>query len=537
MKRTRFLILICCFIAILLLIGFTYGFYSLIIKGNLNGKTFGIETKYLAVEYADGTAVMNFDGDYLFPGNTAVKTFTVKNTGTSPANYNIFLDEVANDFERVQDLRYKLYIDEDAKDDKDDFSLLVEGAINNNEIQYLYYDKLIETGKTHLLKFVFEYAATSESQNVDMNKSISLRFNIDVLPNVYAESANNTLTFVGDGESLNNYIIYGNSIQGLPTSYQRVNYVGQRNDAQSSPTLNAYIDTGIVATSEIDAEVDFLMPIAQNANRIPFGAMTSKMNFGIGFNSQSNGSKFQSAFGTNGYTTTDAVTAVTNTRMKLRLNKTGAYYNGELILSHAAKTFDIGLNIYLGMLNNNGTAIGSRSYGAMRFYGFKIYDSGVLVRDFVPSYRTEDNVAGFYDLVENKFYGSSNDYPFAAGSDLNDASSEYPIKISNVGDYDAESGKYIIPVVFNGETVNVLLDEPLRKVGEYVDYIDFKKQAVVRNVEVIDDTGTVQLEESYKGLDTPIVTPLNLPSVITNSESNVIEINTIVSPSNIYVEY
>ena len=52
-------------------------------------------------------------------------------------------------------------------------------------------------------------------------------------------------------------------------------------------------------------------------------------------------------------------------------------------------------------------------------------------------------------------------------------------------------GKYKIPIIINkedddgqpySETVNIYLDEPLRKVGEYADYIDIKNKKVVRNV-------------------------------------------------------
>lgn len=74
---------------------------------------------------------------------------------------------------------------------------------------------------------------------------------------------------------------------------------------------------------------------------------------------------------------------------------------------------------------------------------------------------------------------------------------ESPVEIQSVGDLvtDTESehyGKYDIPITVKskstayepykgGETIHIYLDEPLRKVGEYADYIDFKGQKVVRN--------------------------------------------------------
>lgn len=43
-------------------------------------------------------------------------------------------------------------------------------------------------------------------------------------------------------------------------------------------------------------------------------------------------------------------------------------------------------------------------------------------------------------------------------------------------------GKYKIPIEVNDEIYNIFLDEPLRKCGDYADYIDFKNGKVVRNI-------------------------------------------------------
>ena len=59
--------------------------------------------------------------------------------------------------------------------------------------------------------------------------------------------------------------------------------------------------------------------------------------------------------------------------------------------------------------------------------------------------------------------------------------------------------KYDIPITVTGtrsETTHIYLDEPLRKVGDYADYIDFKNQKVVRKVKELTLDGT---ETWYKG--------------------------------------
>ena len=85
-----------------------------------------------------------------------------------------------------------------------------------------------------------------------------------------------------------------------------------------------------------------------------------------------------------------------------------------------------------------------------------------------------------------------------------------------------EGDKYLMPI-----TTNIYLDEPLRKVGNYADYIDFKTRKVVRQVEVVG--------EMLQGLDTPIEETISLPSIPTLEGATVLDSN--VQPSNIEVEY
>ena len=60
----------------------------------------------------------------------------------------------------------------------------------------------------------------------------------------------------------------------------------------------------------------------------------------------------------------------------------------------------------------------------------------------------------------------------------------------------------------------IYIDEPLRKVGDTADYIDYSGGQIVRNVKVVDDTGTKPIIESYTVLAEPVYTSISLPSVI-----------------------
>ena len=93
-------------------------------------------------------------------------------------------------------------------------------------------------------------------------------------------------------------------------------------------------------------------------------------------------------------------------------------------------------------------------------------------------------------------------------------------------------------------TTTISLDEPLRKIDDVADYIDYTRDAVMRQVEVLDDTGTLPLEESYAAAESSSMERIYwsdgrrfLPTIDTNLYDNVITIGTTVQPSNVKVTY
>lgn len=106
---------------------------------------------------------------------------------------------------------------------------------------------------------------------------------------------------------------------------------------------------------------------------------------------------------------------------------------------------------------------------------------------------------------------------------------------------DYEPYGYKIPVKASNDdeeiTTNIYLNEPLRKVGDYADYIDFKKQKVFKNVEVIDNTGTLSLEESLNGVTDDVGTNIELPNIPTFKGTTILSVDTTIQPSNLEVVY
>ena len=54
-------------------------------------------------------------------------------------------------------------------------------------------------------------------------------------------------------------------------------------------------------------------------------------------------------------------------------------------------------------------------YSTVRLYYLKMYSDGVLVRNYIPCYRKEDNISGLYDIVNNIFYENESMGNFVAG--------------------------------------------------------------------------------------------------------------------------
>lgn len=657
-NRAKAVSLIILILAFLMLIGASYAFYSGNFYKNEKGQTIDVNSKYIAVEYNDGDAIMHFDGDYIFPGDSATKEFEVENIGNVEINYSIFIEDVINEFSRTQDLRYKLYInDEEVK----------EAAINENKVQYLYFDKSLLVGQTDKVKFVFTYATTDEIQNEDKNKSISFKFNIDTKEK-QIEEAPDGIVHISNNPSINNYRIYGNSVQNgtpatdvpvqiqsvgdlnLPFEYQEVEYI--------ESTGTQYIDTGIIPNQNTGFDITFLSNNKISSSSAEYGCILGSRKSSqvnelqlTSFIPADSGYQGSLSFGTS-LTVNAGISVGEKNSVSLRNQ---FYSNGNNVQHNFDTTFASPVNLYVFALNNGGKAA---QHGKLKLYNLKLYKGNTLIRDFIPCYRKSDGVIGLYDLVYNQFYTNSGTGDFKKGVNIDGEDIGYKIPIKVIGknlfnlnevsllnnwnkisirnyydlnfknnteytfSYDLLNDEYINgekgninnsanisrkngtnlslikPIISNNMNINIplldeiitftanttecltvyspnylnqaelnllldgldefqievgsektdyeeykeintiiKLDEPLRKIGDYVDYIDFENQVVVRNVEVVDDTGTLPIEESLRGLDTPIIEPIKLPLILIHENVNNIYINTNIVPSATLVEY
>lgn len=78
--------------------------------------------------------------------------------------------------------------------------------------------------------------------------------------------------------------------------------------------------------------------------------------------------------------------------------------------------FQSAYSAFLFAVNSSGAA---QYQSSIRLYACAIYDSGTLIRDYIPC-KTQSGEGGLYDLVNAQFYGNAGSGAFAAGPEVPD---------------------------------------------------------------------------------------------------------------------
>jgi len=219
------------FIVLLALVGLTYAYFLTQVTGNSNPKSVEVTTANLSVTYNDDMdgdgepdALMVFEN--IQPSNTATytKTFKVENTGNAKASYSVILDNMVNDFDRNQDLKYTLTRVGTTGN-------VAEGNLVVGTKQILLPKAEIEKDITHEYTLTIKYIETGTDQSIDMGKELSFRVNISEETVTWDTATNGTLlyalknsndshlksieddygmSYYYKGEATNNYVTYSN---------------------------------------------------------------------------------------------------------------------------------------------------------------------------------------------------------------------------------------------------------------------------------------------------------------------------------------
>lgn len=148
----------------------------------------------IEVKYSD-TSNVSLVGAY--PGDSLIKTFTVKNIGGKPVYYNILLDDLVNNFSNPDDLIFTL-------NGTPDGTIVSQTIMPNTYDSLIASNVLIKSGTTHSYIMTITFLKTTEDQTNNMNKTFSS--NISVLP------ANKNFNNIYESGTLVHKILSDNSI-------------------------------------------------------------------------------------------------------------------------------------------------------------------------------------------------------------------------------------------------------------------------------------------------------------------------------------
>lgn len=155
-------------------------------------------------------------------------------------------------------------------------------------------------------------------------------------------------------------------------------------------TGTQYIDTGISPSPTIKWELKVMRP---TSSYIYNGSFSSNQRFRVDDNSYGMDGAYWLAYPAIGATKTIIWDATVP-----------EIYQDGIGSGLKYTTFSNNFPIYLFAQNSGNSSI---NFGKSRIYYSKIWDNGVLVRDFLPAISTEDGHIGepcLFDMVENKYY-------------------------------------------------------------------------------------------------------------------------------------
>lgn len=189
-------------------------------------------------------------------------------------------------------------------------------------------------------------------------------------------------------------------------------------------TGTQYVDTGYLPNPATSMEAELLMTgtfSPSDNNGSPFGVQNSSIGYSMNFGGSAEGKYtlypwLNKTYGNGGSVTPFTVTdSIIRTRNRLTV-RNGSITWGTVTASCDEKTTTNTTSLMLFAARINGTAYPFNSYG-MRVFSWKIFENGVLARDFIPVKRNADNAAGLYDRVNDKFYANAGTGAFIAGAE------------------------------------------------------------------------------------------------------------------------
>lgn len=185
-------------------------------------------------------------------------------------------------------------------------------------------------------------------------------------------------------------------IPDLPEEYTSLSYI------QTGSTAGAYINTGLTSSADISCEISAQLTGIPNDNTWFYGAFSESKGSPI-LGLQNN--RFE------GYIVSGGVIQAADTNIHtFVVDANGISVDGEVKQIGTWGSISVGAPLCLFARGGDGRAINN-----IRIFYCKQWDSGILVRHFIPAIRNSDDTIGMYDIINDEFYPNQGINSFIGG--------------------------------------------------------------------------------------------------------------------------
>ena len=238
------------------------------------------------------------------------------------------------------------------------------------------------------------------------------------------------------------FLACGTRIYGGPIPHE------QGDGYIESTTRNISIDTGYYANSNTCIWADWAFTSRDNSaaagnQHFVFETQTPIIGriYGNGSGGAASDTSYAWNYSTSGQWISTEIRVVTNVRHQAYIDSYGdrvLFMNGSYTNYYTTMTAKGALNqascTKTVKLFSNASA--NANFALMRLYGFKIWDAGTLVRDYVPY--IQNGAAGLYDRVNNTFLTGNR--AFAYGGNIASDGSTMDAYVESTGDQAVSTG-------------------------------------------------------------------------------------------------
>lgn len=204
------------------------------------------------------------------------------------------------------------------------------------------------------------------------------------------------------GSSGTGSFIAGAIPRELPEGYTQVEYIQSDGTQYIDTSFKPNGNTRVVMDIEVTSGMTSFLFGARNS-----GTLSTANSFAM---PQINGSSMRSDYGS----VENAISVNPVQRLSIDKNKNVTTVNGTTVTA-TTQTFSGSYSLYLLSINTAGTKYDRQTHA--KLYSCKIYDNGMLVRDFVPC-KNASGVFGLCDTVNGLFYQNAGTGTFTVGADV-----------------------------------------------------------------------------------------------------------------------